>query len=113
MKSVHDIIIIGGGHNGLVAAALLAKAGLKTLVLERTDRIGGCARTTELAPGFKVPTLTHAAAIDPAIVRALALVAHGLEIVTPAVDACAPTLDGRALILWRDRARAAQDIRAF
>ena len=71
LSAMHDVIVIGGGHNGLMAAAFLAKAGLKTLVLERMDRVGGCARTGELAPGFRCPTLAHAAAIDPAIVRAL------------------------------------------
>ena len=108
-----DVIIIGGGHNGLVTATFLAKAGLRPLVLERSDRVGGCAITSELAPGFRCPTLAHAAAIDPAIVRALGLERHGLQIIKPAVDACAPTLDNRALVLWSDVARAAESIRAF
>jgi phytoene dehydrogenase-like protein len=108
-----DVIVIGGGHNGLVAAALLAKRGLKTLVLERSDRLGGCARTGAIAPEFTGPTLAHAAAIDPGIMRQLALVKHGLRIVRPEADVCAPTSDGRALILWHDPARAAQQIRPF
>lgn len=110
---MHDVVVIGGGHNGLVAATFLAKAGREVVVLERSDRVGGCARTSELAPGFRCPTLAHAAAFDAALVDSLGLERHGLEMVRPVVDACAPTLDGRALILWRDRARAAQDIRAF
>jgi phytoene dehydrogenase-like protein len=110
---MHDVIVIGGGHNGLIAATLLAKRGLKTVVLERTDRVGGCARTSEVAPGFYCPTLAHAAAIDPAIMRALGLVRHGLRIVRSEADACAPTPDGRALVLWHDAARASQAIRAF
>ena len=109
----HDVVIVGGGVNGLVSASVLAKAGLKALVLERTDRVGGCARTSELAPGFRCPTLAHAAAIDPAIVRALALERHGLHIIRPAADVCAPALDGRALTLWSDRARAAAEIRSW
>jgi phytoene dehydrogenase-like protein len=113
LTTTHDVIVIGGGHNGLVAATLLAKAGRTVVVLERGDRVGGCARTSELAPGFRCPTLAHAAAIDPAVVRSLGLDRHGLEIARPTADACAPTLDGRALMLWRDRDRAAQDIRAF
>ena len=83
------------------------------LVLERGERAGGCARTAELAPGFRCPTLAHAAAIDPALVRSLGLERHGLRIMRPAADACAPTLDGRALILWHDAARASASIRAF
>src|SRR5438093_12233358 len=108
-----DIIVIGGGHNGLIAAALFAKAGLRTLVLERSDRAGGCARTSEIAPGFRCPTLAHSAAIDPALVRTLGLERHGLRIIRPEADAYAPTKDGRALVLWRDAAKASEEIRAF
>ena len=108
-----DVVVIGGGVNGLVTAAFLAKGGRKVLVLERGDRIGGCARTAELAPGFRCPTLAHAAAIDPAIVRTLALERHGLRIIRPDADACAPAQDGRALVLWHGAARAAAEIRAF
>ena len=110
---MHDVIVIGGGVNGLVTAAFLAKAGLKTLVLEQSDRVGGCARTSELAPGFRCPTLAHTAAIAPSIVRALELERHGLRIVRPDADACAPATDGRALVLWHDATRASEDIRAF
>src|SRR2546425_7338310 len=101
-----DVIIIGGGVNGLVTAAFLAKAGLKSLVLERGERVGGCAITAEIAPGFRCSTLAHAASIEPSIVRALALERHGLQIVRPLAHACTPTLDGRALVLWSDAARA-------
>jgi phytoene dehydrogenase-like protein len=109
----YDVVVIGAGHNGLVAAAFLAKAGLKTLVLERTNRVGGGARMSELAPGFWCPTLAHTATVDPAIVRGLALERHGLEILQPEADACAPTLDGRALTLWRDPKRAVREIDVF
>lgn len=108
-----DVVVVGGGVNGLVTATLLARAGLEVLVLERGDRVGGCARTDEIAPGFRGPALAHAAAIDPALVRALGLDQHGLRIARPTADACAPTKDGRTLILWRDVARASGSIRAF
>ena len=110
---MHDVIVIGGGHNGLIASAFLAKAGLKVVLLERTDRVGGCARTSDLAPGFRCPTLAHMAAIDPAIVRSLGLERHGLRIIRPDAHACAPTEDGRALVLWADASRATEEIRAF
>jgi len=110
---MRDVVIVGGGHNALVTAAFLAKAGLTVTVLERSDRVGGGARTSELRPGFLCPTLAHTAAIDPAVVRALALEQHGLHIIRPAAAACAPTPDGRALVLWSDTARAAQAIAAF
>jgi phytoene dehydrogenase-like protein len=105
-----DVIVIGGGHNSLVAAAFLAKAGFRPLVLERADRVGGCATTSEVVPGFRCPTLAHTASIDPAIVRTLGLERHGLQIVRPASDACVPALDSRALVLWSDVDRAAREI---
>src|SRR2546427_2867138 len=103
-----DAIVIGAGVNGLVTAAFLAKAGLKPLVLERAERVGGCAITSEIAAGFRCSTLAHTAAIDPAIVRALALERHGLQIVRPQAHACAPTRERRALVLWTDAARRRQ-----
>ena len=96
-----DALVVGGGVNGLVTATLLARSGLKVVVLERGERVGGSA------------LLSHSASIDPALLRSLGLEQHGLKIVRPAADACAPTLDGRALILWHDVARASASIRAF
>ena len=109
----NDVIVIGGGHNGLIAATLFAKAGLRTLVVERSDRVGGCARTSEIAPGFRCPTLAHTAAIDPALATAFGLERHGLQIIRPESDACAPAVDGPALTLWRDPVRAAKNIAAY
>jgi phytoene dehydrogenase-like protein len=106
---MNDVLVIGGGHNGLAAAAFLARAGFKTLVLERDDRVGGAARTSEIAPGFRSSTLAHAASIDPAIARALALDRHGLQIIRPEVDVCAIG-GGQPLTLWHDTARAAAEV---
>ncbi len=110
---MRDVIIIGGGHNGLIAAALLAKSGLKPLVLERSPWVGGCAITAEIAPGFRCSTLAHRAAIDPAIVRALDLERHGLQILKQDALVCAPTARGRALTLWADATEAMREIAAF
>src|SRR5262249_59810727 len=66
----------------------------------------------EMAPGFGGPTLSHTAALDAAIVRALDLERHGLRILRPDATVCAPTADGRAIVLWRDVARAVESIRA-
>src|SRR6185436_18984365 len=76
------------------------------------DRPGGCARTGEIAPGFRGPTLAHAGAIDPAIARALALDRHGLRLLRGAVDVCAPVVSGRALVLPREAGPAAEAIAA-
>jgi phytoene dehydrogenase-like protein len=113
VSAIRDAIVIGGGHNGLVAAALLAKAGLKPLVLERADQVGGSASTTELLPGFRCPTLAHRAAIDPFLVRTLELARHGLQFITPEAHVCTPDGHGRAVMLWHDVARTARDLSVF
>ncbi|MBT8207113.1 MAG: NAD(P)-binding protein, partial [Acidimicrobiia bacterium] len=77
----YDAIVIGGGHNGLVNAAYLAKAGRKTLVLERRDVVGGAAVTEELHPGFNFTTFSYAISLlRPDIVHDLDLVKHGMMV---------------------------------
>jgi phytoene dehydrogenase-like protein len=110
---MHDVVIIGAGHNGLIVAGALARAGRAPLVLERSDRLGGCAVSSEIAPGYRCPLFAHRAALDPAVVEALKLERHGLEVSPPAARLCAPGLDGTALTLWTDRADASRDIAAF
>jgi phytoene dehydrogenase-like protein len=107
-----DAVVIGGGHNGLVAAAYLARAGKKTLVLERSDRPGGAARTEELEPGVRVPTYAHdVGRLRARVFRDLALGRHGLELIEPEVGALVVRPDGRPLALWRDARRTADDLR--
>ena len=109
-----DVVIIGGGHNGLVTAFYLAKAGFKPLVLERSAQVGGAAVTDEFHPGFRCSTLAHTAGpIRPDIVRDMQLEKHGLRMITPEV--CVTTLspDGRALSLYQDTGKSAQEIAAF
>jgi phytoene dehydrogenase-like protein len=109
-----DIVIIGGGHNGLVTAFYLAKAGYKPLVLERRPQVGGAAITDEFHPGFRCSTLAHTAGpIRPDIVRDLKLERHGLKLITPEVSVTALTPDGRALSLYQDARKSAQEVAAF
>ena len=84
------------------------RAGLRTLVLERRDRVGGAADTTELAPGIRVPTLAHTVGrLRPSVQRDLDLKRHGLSLVAPDVRVFAPGPDRRAIMLWDDVARTA------
>jgi phytoene dehydrogenase-like protein len=109
-----DIVIIGGGHNGLVAAFYLAKAGFKPLIIERREQVGGAAITDEFHPGFRCSTLAHTAGpIRPEIVRDLQLEKHGLRLITPLVGVTALSPDGRALSLYQDANQSAQEIGAF
>src|SRR4051794_35916478 len=86
-----DAVLVGAGHNALVCAAYLARGGFRTLVLERRERVGGAADTTELAPGIRVPTLAHTVGrLRASIQRDLDLQAHGLALVAPEVRAFAP-----------------------
>lgn len=98
----HDAIVIGGGHNGLVNAAYLAKAGLDTVVLERRHLVGGAAITEELVPGYKFTTFSYAISLlRPEIVQELGLVEHGL-MVLPMVNTFQPGFDGEYLFLGAD-----------
>jgi phytoene dehydrogenase-like protein len=108
----HDAVVIGAGHNGLIAAGYLAKAGMKTLVLERSETVGGAAKTGELAPGVRVPTVAHTVGrLRRSVVRELELYRHGLHLIRPDVRAFAPQPEGRAVTLWADPARTAEGLR--
>src|SRR5580698_6615411 len=114
MAETRDVVIIGGGHNGLVTAFYLAKAGLKPLVLERRPQTGGAAITDEFSPGFRCSTLAHTAGpLLPEIERDMQLARHGLKLVKPEIGVTALSPDGRALMLYNDTPRAAQEIGKF
>src|SRR5205807_6751063 len=114
MADERDIIIIGGGHNGLVAAFYLAKAGFKPLVIERREQPGGAAITEEFHPGFRCSTLAHSAGpLRPEIARDMELAQHGLKLIASEVSATALSPDGRALMLYDDAKRSAQEISNF
>ena len=108
MKTDYDVIVIGGGHNGLVAAAWLAKAGRKVLVLERRNTLGGVAATEELIPGyhFNIGAL-DAGMLLPQVIDALNLKRHGLEFIENPVAAFDPNT---GLTLWRDIEKTQQEL---
>jgi phytoene dehydrogenase-like protein len=114
MARACDIIILGAGHNGLVAAFYLAKAGFKPLVLDRRDVVGGAAATGEFHPGFKCSTLAHACGpLDASVVRDMQLERHGLTMLESPVRVFAPLPDGRSLTLFRDVGESANQIAKF
>jgi phytoene dehydrogenase-like protein len=95
-----DLIVVGGGHNGLVCAAYAADAGLKVAVVERHERVGGAAITEEFHPGFRNSAASYTVSLlDPAITRDLGLSGHGLKIVPRPLDNFVPALEGPGLAL--------------
>jgi phytoene dehydrogenase-like protein len=111
---IYDAIIIGAGHNGLVTACYLAKAGLKTLVLERREIVGGGAITEEIHPGFRCSILDHSAGpFSSQIAADLNLAQHGLEFITPDVRVLGLTTDDRSLCIYNDTARTLNEIEKF
>jgi phytoene dehydrogenase-like protein len=107
----HDVIVVGGGHNGLVCAAYLGRAGLKTLVLERRHLLGGAAVTEEVWPGFKVSTASYVVSLlSPRIVQELELQRYGYHVYPLDPAYFAPFPDGSGFLLWEDSRRAAEEI---
>src|SRR4051812_38247379 len=112
--TTYDAIIIGAGHNGLVTAAYLAKAGQKVLVLERREVVGGCCVTEEVWPGFKVSTAAYVnSLLRPEIIRDLELKKHGFEMLPRSPSSFTPFPDGRYLMMGPDRATTLREIAKF
>jgi len=107
----HDIIIIGAGHNGLITASYLAKAGLKPLVLEGRGIAGGACVTEEFHPGFHASTLAQTTGpLSPQVIKDLNLKGHGLEFIQPAVRVFAPLLESRSICIYEDAKRTADEL---
>ena len=114
MAQTRDVVILGAGHNGLVTAFYLAKAGLKPLILERRPTVGGCAITEEFHPGFRCSRLAHSAGpMRSDIVRGMELEKHGLKTYTPDVRVLSLWGDGKPLVLHSDVGKTQQEIAKF
>lgn len=113
MSQTYDAIIIGGGHNGLICAAYLAKAGKKVLVLEKRYVLGGAAVSEELYPGFTFSVASYVVSLfRPHIIRELELARHGYEII-PMDCSFLPLPDGDSLARWADPNRSRREISRF
>jgi phytoene dehydrogenase-like protein len=110
----YDVIVIGAGHNGLVTAAYLARAGLRVLVVERRELVGGACVTEEIWPGFKVSTASYVnSLLRPEIIRDLELKRHGFELLPREPSSFTPFPDGRSLMLGPDPALNRREIGKF
>ncbi len=106
-----DAVVVGAGHNGLTAAAYLAKSGLSTLVLERRPIVGGACVTEEIAPGCRASTTSYIASmLRPEVIRDLDLAAEGLRMVPCDPLLLVPFSDGTAASWWSDRARTVEEL---
>jgi phytoene dehydrogenase-like protein len=102
----HDVVVVGGGHNGLACAAYLARSGLDVLVLERRDVLGGAAVTEEPWPGYQVSSASYVVSLMPQrIVDELELKRHGYDVSIITPDYFVPFPDGTSLTLWGDMTR--------
>lgn len=109
-----DAIIIGAGHNGLVCAAYLARAGRRVLVLERRELVGGCAVTEEIWPGYKVSTAAYLTSLlQERVIRDLELARFGYRVDAKDPAFFSPFPDGRHLFMWQDRAKTLAGIAGF
>ena len=114
MNPKYDAIIIGAGHNGLVAAAYLARAGRKVLILERRGLVGGCVVTEELWPGFKVSTASYVNSLFRAeIIRDLELKRHGFAMIPRSPSSFTPLPDGRYLLMGPDKEMTRREVSKF
>jgi len=114
MGEKYQAIVLGGGHNGLVAACYMSKGGAKTLVLERRPMVGGACVTEEVFPGFRFSTTSYVCSLlRPQIVKDLDLERHGFKLLRYDPAIFVPLEDGRSLALWQDGDRTREEISKF
>ena len=112
LRKSYDALVVGAGHNGLTAAAYLARAGLSILVLERREIVGGCCVTEEIAPGCRASTTSYIASmLRPTVIRDLDLGGRGLRMVPCDPSLLVPFPDARVVPWWADRDRAVGEFR--
>jgi len=113
-QSRFDVVIVGGGHNGLTCACYLAKAGLSVGVFERREVLGGAAVTEEFHPGFRNSTASYTVSLlNPKVIRDLRLEQHGLKVLERPMQNFLPLPDGRALTAGPESARTLESVRSF
>src|SRR3984885_11351267 len=114
MPETFDIVIVGAGHNGLVAAAYLGRAGRRVLVLESRELVGGCAVTEEIWPGYRVSTASSLSSLrQEKVVRELELERFGYRVDAKDPAFFSPFPDGTHLFMWQDRAKTLAEIAKF
>ncbi len=110
-RRAYDAVVVGAGHNGLTAAAYLARGGLSTLVLERRPIVGGACVTEEIAPGCRASTTSYIASmLRPEVIRDLELAAHGLEMVPCDPALLVPFPDRTVVPWWSDREKTVREL---